>query len=73
MGECQVSFLQRSLDIEEHAYTLYLQALAIKGDRKYYLLRGEEHTTIIDLLRRPGLCLIVLLMHFYYSMIFTSS
>ena len=50
--ESAKSALQRSLDLEEHAYTLYLQALAIKGDRKYYSLRGEEHTAVIDLLRK---------------------
>ena len=37
---CSVHLTSKSM-----LYTLYLQALAIKGDRKYDLLRGEENTT----------------------------
>ena len=46
------SALQRSLSLEEHAYPLYLQALAIKADREYYMLRGEERSTVINLLQK---------------------
>jgi tetratricopeptide (TPR) repeat protein len=46
------SALQRSLDLEEHAYPLYLQALAIKGDREYYTLRGEDYASVTDLLQK---------------------
>src|SRR5579885_1303020 len=46
------SALQRSLDLEEHAYPLYLQTLAIKGDREYYMLHGEERTNVINLLQK---------------------
>jgi tetratricopeptide (TPR) repeat protein len=46
------SALQRSLDLEEDAYPLYLQALAIKGDREDYSLHGEERTNIINLLQK---------------------
>ena len=46
------SALQRSLDLEEQAYPLYLQALAIKGDRHYYSLHGEERISIINLLQK---------------------
>ncbi|MFL5694711.1 MAG: hypothetical protein ACJ795_23210, partial [Ktedonobacteraceae bacterium] len=46
------SALQRSLDLEEHAYPLYLQALAIKGDREYYSLQREERINVINLLQK---------------------
>jgi tetratricopeptide (TPR) repeat protein len=46
------SALQRSLDLEEQAYPLYLQALAIKGDRKEYELRGEDYASITGLLQK---------------------
>ena len=52
------STLQRSLELEEQAFTLYLQALAIKGDQKYYSLRDEEYADVVNLLqqaqRLPG-------------------
>ena len=44
--------MQRSLDLEEHAYTLYLQAIAIKVDREYYSLQSEERTDVINLLHK---------------------
>lgn len=44
--------LQRSLDLEEHAYALYLQAMAIKGDREYYSLQPEERINFISLLQK---------------------
>ena len=46
------SALQRSLDLEERAYPLYLQALAIKGDREYYSLQREESINVINLLQK---------------------
>lgn len=46
------SALQRSLNLEEHAYSLYLQALAIKGDRKEYGLRGEDYASVTGLLQK---------------------
>src|SRR5207248_4798335 len=46
------SVLQRSLDLEERAYPLYLQALTIKGDREYYSLYGEERLKVINLLQK---------------------
>src|SRR6266699_1707731 len=46
------SALQRSLDLEEHAYPLYLQALAIKSDREYYSLQREERIDVITLLQK---------------------
>ncbi len=46
------SALQRSLDLEEHAYPLYLQALAIKGDQEYYSLQSEERINVINLLQK---------------------
>ena len=46
------SALQRSLDLEEHAYPLYLQALAIKGGQEYYSLQREERINIINLLQK---------------------
>lgn len=46
------SALQRSLDLEERAYTLYLQAIAIKGDREYYSLQSEERIEVINLLQK---------------------
>ncbi|SRR6266496_658764 len=46
------SVLQRSLDLEECAYPLYLQAIAIKGDQEYYLLQPEERINVINLLQK---------------------
>jgi len=46
------SALQRSLDLEEQAYPLYLQALAIKGDGQYYSLHGEERNNVMNLLQK---------------------
>ena len=46
------SALQRSLDLKEHAYVLYLQAMAIKGDREYYSLEPEERINVINLLQK---------------------
>src|SRR6266700_8199348 len=46
------SVLQRSLDLEERAYPLYLQAIAIKGDQEYYLLQPEERINVINLLQK---------------------
>lgn len=50
--ECAKSALQRSLDLEEHAYPLYLQALVIKSDREYYSLQCEERINVINLLQK---------------------
>jgi tetratricopeptide (TPR) repeat protein len=46
------SALQRSLDLEERAYPMYLQVLAIKGDREYYLLQPDERINVINLLQK---------------------
>src|SRR6266700_4527758 len=44
--------LQRSLELEEKAYPLYLQALAIKRKQEYYSLEREERTDVINLLQK---------------------
>src|SRR6266700_1307083 len=44
--------LQRSLELEEKAYPLYLQALAIKRNQEYYSLEREERTDVINLLQK---------------------
>lgn len=50
--ESAKSALQRSLDLEERAYPLYLQVLAIKRNREDYKLERQERTDIINLLQK---------------------